>query len=250
MQKNTRSTKTQRQNLDDEIQPTVSEPRTGHVFAETVDLTGQIFTDQTGCFLVPSVEGYNYIMVLYDYDSNVILARPMKSRTKEQMILALQPMLQTLEKSGFKPRLQRLDNETSEALTDFLDSKDIKYQFTPVASQRANAAERAIRTYKNHLIANFAGADPWAKCLDQLEVTLNLLRNSHINPKLSSYAQLYGPFDFNRTPLGPLGCKVIIRDMPDQRGTWSPHATNAFYIGREKDHYRCYKTWVPETRGE
>jgi len=40
---------------------------------------GKIFTNQTGCFIVPSSTGNNYLLVLYDYDSNCIHAQPMKS---------------------------------------------------------------------------------------------------------------------------------------------------------------------------
>jgi hypothetical protein len=44
-----------------------------YVYAATID-AGQIYTDQTGRFPVVSSEGNKYIMVLYDYDSNAILA--------------------------------------------------------------------------------------------------------------------------------------------------------------------------------
>jgi hypothetical protein len=41
--------------------------------------TGQIYTDQTGRFVTPSSTGHNYLLVLYDFDSNAILAEPIKS---------------------------------------------------------------------------------------------------------------------------------------------------------------------------
>jgi hypothetical protein len=40
--------------------------------------TGQIYTDQTGRFILPSSTGNNYLMILYDYDSNHIFVQPMK----------------------------------------------------------------------------------------------------------------------------------------------------------------------------
>ena len=55
--------------------------------AEPAQATGQIFSDQTGQFILPSSQGSNYIMIVYDYDydSNVIEAEPMKRRTGKAM---------------------------------------------------------------------------------------------------------------------------------------------------------------------
>jgi hypothetical protein len=44
------------------------------------ELNGMISTNQTGRFPVKSSKGKSYIMVLYNYDSNGILATTMKSR--------------------------------------------------------------------------------------------------------------------------------------------------------------------------
>jgi hypothetical protein len=48
-------------------------------YVSIIELTGQIYTDQTGKFVTPSSTSNNYLLVLYDYDSNAILAEPMKS---------------------------------------------------------------------------------------------------------------------------------------------------------------------------
>eukprot|EP00543_Licmophora_paradoxa_P007200 CAMPEP_0202442320 /NCGR_PEP_ID=MMETSP1360-20130828/1777_1 /ASSEMBLY_ACC=CAM_ASM_000848 /TAXON_ID=515479 /ORGANISM="Licmophora paradoxa, Strain CCMP2313" /LENGTH=61 /DNA_ID=CAMNT_0049057657 /DNA_START=43 /DNA_END=225 /DNA_ORIENTATION=+ len=50
--------------------------------------TGQIYTDQTGKFITPSSNGNQYLMILYDYDSNAILAQPMKNRTAKTILEA------------------------------------------------------------------------------------------------------------------------------------------------------------------
>ena len=66
----------------------------------------------------------------------------------------------------------------------------------PPHIHRRNSAERAIQTFKNHFIAGLASIDPnfplsnWCRLLPQAELTLNLLRPSRLNPKLSAYAQL------------------------------------------------------------
>jgi len=50
--------------------------KTHFLYADCQPATGQIYTDPTGRFLVPSVSGNSYILVVYDYDSNFIHAEP------------------------------------------------------------------------------------------------------------------------------------------------------------------------------
>jgi hypothetical protein len=52
------------------------------------DLNGMISTDQTGRFPTKSLKGKSYFMVLYNYDSNVILAETMKSRKAPDLVAA------------------------------------------------------------------------------------------------------------------------------------------------------------------
>ena len=49
------------------------------VFTKIIDHKRQIATDVTGRFPVTSNRGNTYLFVLYDYDSNCIIVRPMKS---------------------------------------------------------------------------------------------------------------------------------------------------------------------------
>ena len=58
-----------------------SNPRTNVVFAAILTETGlqKSHSDQTGKFPVQSLRGYNYMVILYDYDSNIILSKPLKT---------------------------------------------------------------------------------------------------------------------------------------------------------------------------
>jgi hypothetical protein len=87
------------------------------VYAATID-AGQIYTDQTGRFTVVSSKGNKCIMILYDYDSNVILAQPIKDRTAPELLKAFQIMEQKLMARGLKPKLMKLDNEASKLLKE------------------------------------------------------------------------------------------------------------------------------------
>jgi hypothetical protein len=86
--------------------------KTQFVYAATID-AGQINTDQTGRFPVVSSKGNTYIMLLYDYDSNAILARPIKDRTAPEFLRAFQVMEQEMLAKGLTPKLMKLDNEAS-----------------------------------------------------------------------------------------------------------------------------------------
>ena len=126
----------------------------------------------------------------------------------------------------------------------------------PPGCHRRNAAEVAIRNFKAHFLSILAGTAEdfplalWDRLLPQAEITLNLLRQSNANPKLSAYAYMCGPFDYNRMPLAPMGCKVQIHEKPSKRGTWDFHSVDGWYLFTSKEHYRTHNCHVKKTRCE
>jgi hypothetical protein len=235
---------TSEDDLEDDVAPPPEDnTRTRIIYADCHCTTGMVYIDPTGKFLVPSVSGNQYILVIYEYDSNYIHAEPMIDRTGPSIIAAYQRSIVFLQSRGFKPLLRRLDNEATGTLQDFLIASDIDFQLAPPHVHRRNAAERAIRTFKNHFIAGLCSTNPdfqlnmWDKLLPQCLVTLNLLRRSRINLQLSAQAHINGAFDFNRTPLAPPGTKVIIHEKPATRGTWAPRAVEGWYLGPAQRHY-------------
>ena len=54
--------------------PPLNGHRTNDVYVCTVEITGQINSDQNGRFFSQPICGYIYIMVLYEYVSNIIMA--------------------------------------------------------------------------------------------------------------------------------------------------------------------------------
>jgi hypothetical protein len=103
--------------------------------------TGQVYTDQTGRFPVDANDGHKYLMVLYDYDSNAILTAPLRDRRGPTIKAAYQKLHALLLEKGYRPKLQRLDNE---ALKEFLTDNEIDFQLTPPGIHGCNAAERAM----------------------------------------------------------------------------------------------------------
>jgi hypothetical protein len=126
----------------------------------------------------------------------------------------------------------------------------------PPYSHRRNAAERAIRSFKDQLIAGLCSADksfPIHLCdrlLQQAVITLNMLRTSRINPKLSASTHIDGQYDLNRAPMAPPGTRIIVHETPSRRITWGPHGQDGWYIGRALEHYQCYTVYINKTRGE
>jgi hypothetical protein len=84
-------------------------------------------------------------------------------------------------------------------------------------------AERAIRSFKDHLIAGLCSTDKyfpmhlWDRILPQAVMTLNMLRTSRINPKLSAATHIFGQYDFNRAPMAPPGTRIIAHETPGRR---------------------------------
>ena len=94
-------------------QPLNQEHQVGIHMIDIEELKGVIATDQTGCFPITSQLGNAYIMVLYDFDYNAILATGIKSRKKEHLIEGFKEVHKELTYSGIVPQLVKLDNEAS-----------------------------------------------------------------------------------------------------------------------------------------
>lgn len=240
----------------DDYFPSPSSPntKTHEIHTRCLEITGKAYSDLTGEFVLPSSRGNKYVLVLYDYDSNHVFATPLKSRTASAILEAHQTILSQLKAAGFYPKLLILDNECPTSLKNYLKSENIDFQLVPPHRHRRNAAERAIRTWKNHFLAILCSTDDgfplhlWDHLILQANITLNLLRGSRINPKLSAWAQIHGAFDYNRTPLAPPGTRVLAHEPAAIRGSWAPHATEGWYIGPALDSYRCFTVWIDSTR--
>ena len=57
---------------------------------------------------------------------------------------------------GYRPWVYWLDNEASDRLKKYNKQKDIEYQLVPPHIHRINAAEQAIRTWRDDFIAGLS----------------------------------------------------------------------------------------------
>jgi hypothetical protein len=225
------------------------------VYAVVVD-QGQLYTDLTGKFPVRSNKGNSYVMVCYIYDCNYVKVVLMKSRSASEWVKAYDSVHEELTVKGFKPKLQTLDNEASSALKNFFTVNDIAYQLARPQYHRRNAAERAIRTFKEHFVDGLSSVDPsfplhlWDRLLPQAEITLNLLRTSCLHPQLSAAAHYHGLVDYNKTAFAPPGCKIIAHENPGKRRTWAPHGQHGYSLGPAMHHYWCQNVYISTTASE
>ena len=171
------------------------------------------------------------------------------------MLEAFQSVYDYLIKKNFKPKLHVMYNECSKVIKKIIENKNnVALQFIEPHEHRVNAAERSIQAFKNHFVSRLCTVNKlfpmqlWCELLQQAEISINLLRSSRKNPKLSAYALLEGEFNFNKTPLALPGMKALVLSDPDTRTSWETHTKDAWYVGPALNHYRCFRFWIPKTK--
>ncbi len=196
-------------------------------------------------------------MIAYHANGNLILQQAFKTRNDRHQIAAYNAVMSRLAARGLEVDLQILDNEARSAYKEAITIKwKAKFQLVPPDMHRRNRAERAICTFKSHFLSILAGVDTafplylWDLLLPQAELTLNLLRQSTLNPRISSWEYFQGPFDSNKMPLGPDGCWVLIHAKPITRRSWDFRAKQGFYIGSALDSYWCFKLINADTKSQ
>jgi hypothetical protein len=98
---------------------------------------------------------------VYSFECNYITPVAMKSKSASEWLKSFDEIFQELTSRGLKPKLQTMDNEASAALKSYSTEKEMTYQLLPPHCHRRNAAERAIRTFKEHFVAGLASVDPY-----------------------------------------------------------------------------------------
>jgi hypothetical protein len=170
------------------------------------------------------------------------------------MVKTYRRIMGRLALAGVKPKKHILDNEISLEFKKAIVEQEVDYELVPKGQHRRNIAEKAIQTWKSHAIGALSGIGErcplylWDTMLPHLDRQVNMLRMSNVAPKVSAYAHLYGPHDFNRHPWAPLGIAVHVYIPPDKRRSWSVKSKKGHYIGMSTEHYRYYLVDVTETK--
>lgn len=214
---------------------------------------GTIYGDFTENFPPCSIEGMTTVFVMYDWTTITILLEPVENTKSEMLVRVFKEKITYLEKRGFKPKFNIMDNVESKAVQAYLQDEKIGTQLVEPHNHRINVAERTVQTFKNIFIAGLSTCDEifplilWSKLIQQCQGSLNLLRTSRYNPKLSAQMILEGVHDFNRVPCVPPGTRATIFNPPEVRGSFGPRAFDAWYLAPAWNHYRCWHFSVSAT---
>jgi hypothetical protein len=188
--------------------------------------SGVLYNNLTGNFPFMLYDGSVCYLVLYHYKSNAIMATPITGLDGVCIFNAYKLNFNELKSKGYKPILNVMDNQATKYIKKFLTKEECKLQLVKPHNHRVNAAKQAIQTFKGAFIAVLATTDCnfplqlWDKLTMQVVNTLNMMCTSHINPTIFSYEVLHRPYDWNRYPLAPPGCKAVVYKDGDMRGLW------------------------------
>jgi hypothetical protein len=110
--------------------------------------------------------------------------------------------------------------------------------------------------FKDHFLAILAGVNStfppylWDLLLPQAELTLNLLCQATLNPRISAREFFQGPFSFNKMPLGLVGCCILIHAKLATRQSWDFRTKPGFYIGPALNSYHCFRLVKSNTKSQ
>jgi hypothetical protein len=96
---------------------------------------------------------------MYDFDTNSIIGKPIKSQEADQLLFGYQQSYNELREGNVTPILHRLDNEVNGLLFSAIKTNDCKFQVATAHDHRRLIAEQSIQTYKYHLISVLNGTD-------------------------------------------------------------------------------------------
>jgi hypothetical protein len=135
-----------------------------------------------------------------------------------------------------------------------IKENSMDYKLVPLGQHRCNQAEQAIQTFKAHFISILAGVNDkfslslWCHLLKPTELTLNLLCQSRVAPKILAFAHIHGTHNYMRKPFVPIGCVVQMYIKPDDRLSWDTRSEPGFNLGTFMEHHQCFRVYVTRTR--
>ena len=232
---------------------TPTEPKHQDFIAKVYNVKQTLYSDQIVEFPETSKRGNKYQMCLHEIDSNTTWVEPMPSCTKHSMISARANGISRMRAAGLNPKHQILDNKASAKYKSAITNSGMTYQLVPPDDNRRNISEKAIQFWKDHFIAVLSGAAItfplrlWFQFIPQAERQLLLLRQSNTNPKISSYAHLYGEHDYSALPFVPISMETLVHEKPDKRRTWAKHASKGWVLGTSPEHYIFWKIPMEKT---
>ena len=122
------------------------------IYITTYNPRETMFSYQTGKFPHASSKGHNYQMIVHEIDGNSTWIKPMKNRTKGEMILARRHALARMKLQGINPKHQVQDIKISAAYKAEIQAMHMTYHLVLPNDHHRNIAEKAIQTWKYHFV--------------------------------------------------------------------------------------------------
>ncbi len=147
------------------------------------------------------------------------------------------------ETLGTWAKHHRLDNECLAAFKACIAKNGMTHKLVPPDCHHCNIAKQAIQMFKNHFVSILSGVDDrfplslWCHLVQPAELTINLLPQSKVAPKVSAYAHVHGQHNYMKCPFAPLGCAVMAHIKPKNRQSWDVQADTDFNIGMAMEHH-------------
>jgi hypothetical protein len=194
-----------------EDSPRLAISKESDIFVSTYKLTNTVHTNQTSTFPMTSLQGYQYIMVGIHLGANYIFCELMKNRMEDEMINAYQHMVDRMKISRLGLKHHQYDNVCSEKLKLCIRRNGMTHKLVPPDNHRRNIAERVIQTFKNHFVSIFSGVNNWfplslwCHLVKPAELTVNLLGQSNVTPKVLPYTHVHDQHNYMKCPFAPLG---------------------------------------------
>ncbi len=170
------------------------------------------------------------------------------------MIAAYQKMVDRMKIAGLGLKHHQLDNEGSENFKKCIQKNEMTHELVPSNCHQRNMGKCAIQTFKNHFMSILSGLDNrfplslWCHLVQPAKLTVHLLRQSNVMPKVFAYAHMHGQHNYMKRPFAPLGCAVMAHVKPKNCCTWDVHADVGFNIGTVMEHHRCFHVNITKTR--
>ncbi len=224
------------------------------IFVVVYELLDTIHTDQTGAFPITSLQGYWYIMVGIHLDANHIFCKLMKNQTKGKMITAYQKMVDRMKLLALRFKHHHLDKECLAAFKACIARNGMTHELVPLDCHSHNITEQAIQMFKNHFVSILSRVDDrfplslWCHLMQPAELTVNLLQQSTVSPKVSAYIHVHGQHNYMKRQFAPLGCAVMAHVKPKNRQSWNVHVDTSFNIGIAMEHHQCFHIYIVKTR--
>ncbi len=224
------------------------------IFGVIYELSKEVHTNQTGAFPVTSQRRYRYIMVRIHLDANYIFCKLMNNRKENKMIKAYECMMWRMKNSGLGLKKLQLDNECSEKFKMHIKNAGMTHELVPPDCHCCKIAKQAIQSLKNHFVSILSGVNDrfplslWCHLVRPAELTLNLLCQINVTPKVSAFAHVHGQHNYMTRPFAPLGCAVMAHIKPKNQRTWDVHTEVGFNIGTAMEHHCCFHVYIVKTR--